>query len=469
MSTTETPPVENEIDKSMPPQDSSETAGGVVFNGKEAVKSSFGDSLGKIAKKSADEKAGVSSEPPASTGEKADPIAAKVAAEKSEAKTADEPKLERKSLKNLLDDKGKPKAEGTEETKVVVSDAEIDEELKNPHKSEKAQKRFLELHRRWKEADAKAVTTAKQSAEKDAKLAELEKKITEAGKNAGVPPEVQAQLDELKQYRRRYQVEKSPEYTKYDVAYKETEKDIADVIKLSGIKFQGMTEEQSIAFIEAEGGFDSFQRKYPKVAKDVREAIAESNPAYNDDLTTAISRQKLIKKAQQVFREGEEKNAVEYFSKMEADEKAKAEAASKVPEMGAVRKKAFDAWRDEAYKKLDFFREEEAPEGASESAVKTVKEKNAFAASLRKTLEENLNVSNDEDFKDIALAATLAHKIKREKDELAARVESLEAELKKIKGAGRTVTKSTQSSAASASAPPKSFTEALDRVQSRRE
>lgn len=468
------------VDTELPPQETHDGQTEIISDGKPVKRSSFSDNLQKEESRRTETAKDEPAEKPApeaapNDAPKGDPIAEKIAeaaAQKTD-KLKDSPRS-----KSLLDDalpkkKDEPKPEAKPEAKEepAVTDKDIEEELANPHISDKRAARMKALHKQWKDADAKVATTAKQLAEKDAKLADLEKKISEAGKAANVPADVQAQLDELVQYRRRYQVEGSERYKEFDTAYTSEESAILNVLKNAGVKFKDSTWEQTEAYIKQAGGFAEFQKKHPAIARQIREDVLEV--AEGDEITSSISRQQLLKKAQQAYLDGEQKQAKEYFAKAEAETKAQREAAEKAPKPEAAREQrraSLEKWREETFQGVELFRDEAIPAEASESARKSIKERNEFAAQLRQTLAANLNAESEQDFADVALAATLAHQFNRDNKTLRTQVESLEKELVKLKGAGKTITKTTQTPAGTTpDKTPKTFSDALDRVQRNRE
>ncbi len=298
---------------------------------------------------------------------------------------------------------------------------------------------------------------------KDAKLAELEKKISEAGTAAGVAPEVQAQLDELQQYRRQYEVENSPRYKEFNDAYDNTEAQILATLKNSGVLFKGKTWEQTEAVIKEAGGYAAFQEKYPEIARDIREE--RLGLSASDKLVAALSRQDLLKEAKGAFVNGEKAKAKEYFAKVEADRKA-AEASAPKPEAEKQARKAkLEQWREQTFSEVELFKDEPIPAEASDDVRASVKKNNELKAFLRSNLASNLNLDKEEDIARVALDATLAHFFKKTGDGLAAENEQLRAEIKKLKTAGKTIVKGSQPSAPVANEkPPKSLDEALSRI-----
>jgi hypothetical protein len=467
MSTPETPVVEQEIDATFPVQESNDGGTELIHDGKPQKRSSFADALKGAKPAAKNEEKEVKEDPaPKEEAKIADPIADKIAAEKKE------PVAEEK-MGSLLDaalkkkdaDKAekKEKAAAKEEEPSAVTDADIEEELKNPHRSPKTQNRIKALHKQWKDADAKVATTTKALAEKDAKLAEIEKKLSEAGKAAGVAPEIQAQLDELQQYRRQYEVENSPRYKEFNEAHEATETKILSTLKNAGVKFKGQTWEQTEAYIKEVGGYAAFQKKHPDLARNIREDVLEV--ADSDEISAAISRQKLLEETKKAWVGDEKKQAKEYFAKMEAERKAAAESAPKPEAEKQARKAKLEQWREQTFNEVELFKDEAVPSEASDDVRASVKKNNELKAFLRKNLESNLNLDKEEDIARVALDATLAHFFKKTSDGLSAENEQLRAEIKKLKTAGKTITKGTQAAAPLANEkPPKSFEEALDRV-----
>jgi hypothetical protein len=471
---------EPEIDTTFPAQESNDAQGEILHAGKPQKRSSFADSLkdAKPAVKADEPEAKVESTPK-EEGKVADPIADKIAAESTDKKdksTDDKPgslldaALKKKTAEKeaAKEEKKEAKPAAKEDEPAAVTDADIEDELKSPHRSLKTQNRIKALHKQWKDADAKVATTAKALAEKDAKLQDLEKKLSEAGKAAGVAPEVQAQLDELQQYRRQYEVENSPRYKEFNDAYEATEGHILSTLKNAGVKFKGQTWEQTEAYIKEVGGYSAFQKKHPELARNIREDVL--GVAESDEISASISRQKLLEEAKKNFVSGEKKQAKEYFSKKEAEAKAAAEAAAaNAPKPEAekqARKAKLEQWREQTFAEVELFKDEPIPAEASDDTRASVKKNNELKAFLRANLAANLNLDKEEDIARVALDATLAHFFKKAGDGLAAENDQLRAEIKKLKSAGKTIVKGSQPSAPAANEkPPKTFEEALSRVE----
>lgn len=484
MSTETQTPEAPEIDTAFPPQEEMDGNKEILHQGKGQKRSSFADGLDKAIKKEpATEKpegtpAETSANPDAGVAK--DPIADKIA-EKKESAAEEKPRslldeaLKKQEAAKTKKDEKAPEKEEKKETKAeeitAVTDKDIEEELKNPHRSEKTQNRIKALHKQWKDADAKAATTAKQLAEKDAKLQELEKKISEAGKAAGVAPEVQAQLDELQQYRRQYEVENSPRFKEFNDAYDQAEKDILVTLKNGGVKLKGQTWEQTEAYIKEVGGYSAFQKKHPELARQIREDVL--GPAESDEIQAQTNAQMLLKKHQKAWVNGEKSAAKEYFTKKEAEAKAAAESAAAnapKPEVEKQARKAkLEQWRDKTVSEVELFKDGEAPADASDEVKASIKQNNELKAFLRNNLSSNLNLDNEEDVARVALDATLAHFFKRTSDGLTAENEQLRAEIKKLKTAGKTIVKGTQPPASTSDKPAKSFAEQLDRAAASRE
>lgn len=475
---TQTPEIE-EIDKTFPAQEADDGSTEILHDGKGLKRSSFADTLDKKTKEPKAEKPTEKTEatqeaaaPRADAFESKDPIAEKIAEKKAEAATEDKPKS---LLVDALNKAEAAKAKKTEEATAkdakaedasAITEKDIEDELKNPHSSEKKQARIRWLHKQWKEADAKAATSAKSSAEKDAKLQELEKKLSEAGKAAGVAPEVQAQLDELQQYRRQYEVENSPRYKEFNDAYEATESAILATLKNAGIKLKGGTWEQTEAYIKEIGGFAAFQEQHPELAEDIRET--RLNISARDKLVAALNRQDLLKEAKSHFVKTEKSGAKEYFAKVEAEKKAAAEAAPKPEVEKQARKAKLENWHRQTISEVELFKDAEAPAEASEEARTSIKQQNELKAFLRSNLAANLNLDSEEDVARVALDATLAHFFKKQTDGLYAENEQLRAELKKVKTAGKTIVKGTQTPAPINDKPAKTFEEQLERSLARK-
>ena len=387
---------------------------------------------------------------------KPDPIAANNAKDKGDTPPAPKPKDDKSPLgkrsSRLLeepaapadDDAQKPdakdkkdKTDGRDADGEQVTDKDLEEELQNPHKSEKANKRFRELYRRMKEAEGKHTTTDKQLKEKESKLAEMQKQLEEAAKKASAPDaDMQKKLEEYDMLRRQHDLESDPQVKEvYDGRINQSEESIASVLESNNIVFKGMDAKQSYEVIKKEGGFRGFARKYPDLAQQILDSL---NVADQQAVQASISRQFMLEDEKKNFIQTEKSKAKEYFEK-QAKEKQELDKNTLTPEkFKEARRVRIEEVKKQIIDTAETFKDREIPADASDEEKARLTGENEFTAELRDTLAAHLDPQNDEDFVDTAVAATLASKFKREKTALAAENAALKKEIDKIRGAGRT-------------------------------
>jgi len=426
------------IEENTGPFTSPESDARIDQNGRDLKKApSFSGALEKAEKTSADDKP----EKAERRGEKkpADPIAAKAAEEKKEEKK-EEPKS--RSSRLLADDdkeekpaKAEKKEEKKEKKEPTVTDDEIEQELDAPH-TEKSKNRFHELHGRWKAAEAKAATTAKAIAEKDKMLAELETKMKEQAAKSGPDPEMQKKLEQLEMYQRRFDLEGSDHVKNtFDARITRSEENIYSTLQTAGIKFKGMDEKQSIEFIKKQGGFRGFARAFPEVAENMLDALPLID---KKSLEAAVTSQIQLEQEKTHYITTESGKAKEYFEAQRKEAEA-AKANQVTPEKRKeLQQAAIKKLADDMYGKYPFFKEAEVPSDASGEERERLTGENAFAKEMRETLASHLQPANDEEFIDTALAATLAHKFKRDAVALRKEVKQLQSDLERLKNGSRT-------------------------------
>lgn len=352
-----------------------------------------------------------------------------------------------------------------------VTDKDLEEELHDPHKSAKANKRFRELYRRMKEAEGKHATTDKQLKEKEAKLLELQQQLDAAAKKTTTPdPDTLKKLEEFDMLRRQHDLENDPKVKElYDSRITQSEDAISSVLESNNITFKNMDVKTSLELIKKEGGFYAFAQKYPQVAQDIIDSL---NVADAQQVQASISRQIMWKDEKKTFIQAEKAKAKEYFEKQAKDREEQDKNAPTPERLKEAHKAKLESVKKQIMETADIFKDQEIPADASEEEKTRLTAENEFTAELRETLASHLDPQNDDEFVDTAVAATLAHKFKREKTALAAENAALKKEIERIKNAGRTTPRG---GAIPPTVPPKDFAKpapsfgaALDLVQRNR-
>lgn len=374
------------------------------------------------------------------------------------------------TLEATKEAKGQKAAAKAAET--PVTDADIEEEMK-AEKSEKSQRRFRELHSRWKNADAKIANTEKALKAKDEELSSLKKQMEEAtakmAESGKIPEDVQKKLDALQMYQRRYELDNSEEVkTRFDARVTRQEENIAKTLVKADIKFEGMTAQQSAEQIKSRGGFRKFASAFPELAEGILDRL---NVVDRKEVEAAMTGQILLDQERQNYIEGESAKANEYFENQRKEAEA-AKANEITPEKRqAAQAKAIESLQTDLFSKMDMFKEGEIPSDASDEEKARIGDQNKFAGELRETFKAHLTPKDDQEFIDTAMAATLASKFKRDNTSLKNQVKELTAELEKLRNGSRTAARN---GALPASAEPKptkpasSFTAAVDRALANR-
>lgn len=393
------------------------------------------------------------STPPQKAKEEKKPETESTAKDKEEIETSGVLKI-----KDPISSKKPTKEEGASKDD-SVDDKEIEDELSNPHHSEKSAKRFRELHRRWKEADSKAARTVEEIKQRDAKLTALEKEMAEIKNGRGASDDqIKRDQEDLKRFRRRYEIDKDPEFnTRFNDRIKITNDVIHGILLKNGVK------KEDADFIASNGGFNAYIEQNPEGAETFLNALSLGD---RQKIQTALTEQQLVARARDEFIRTETENADKYFQEKE---RAEAEARAKNPDPSKIaeqEKKVMNDWSESVIKTLPYFQEQEIPGDAAPEVRTRLEDENKFAAELREQLKGNLQPKNLQERVDIALAATLAHRLKRRLDETTARITELEKENEALKNDSATTPRSgnTTTSGGSESGRPKAPVKGLGAV-----
>ena len=358
----------------------------------------------------------------------------------------DEPKKEEpsKDIKlskdSLLKDVGVSPEPTKEEEK--LSEEDLKKELENPHKSEKAQRRYRQLWAEREAARTEVATTKKEIEARDAKLNELEAKLTEASKKVEITPEIQKQLDELVMYRRQYELDNDPEVkTKFEGRLEASEASIYGVFKRHGMGDADMD------YIKKLGGWSGFAKEHPEQADTILDKLPFAD---RQDVLAAMTEQRMVKSEKEVFLKSEKARAKEYFEKKS---KAEAEERAKQPDPIKIREQIvgdFKTWKDQVVNTVPVFKQKEIPADASPEVRKGIEEDNRLAKALSAALDERINANTPEQLKDMILESVLAYRINADREKLVAENASLKKELEKVRSAGRTTGRASVSPSAPA-------------------
>jgi hypothetical protein len=305
-----------------------------------------------------------------------------------------------------------------------------------------------------KEAEART-TTQKERDEQAAKVKELEEKLASV---QTVNPETQAQIDEqlkeLVQYRRRYELEKDPEVVnRFDSKIKNGDAAVYETLKRHNAG------EGLLKTIQDEGGWEAFadSKKLihlkgdedPITASDLAKRIMEALP-YSEQraINSAIDQKHTASRERKQYFEEETKKANEYFAQRE-------ELTKKQREEWDNNHKAALKQVEDFNKSLvdgnEWLRQKPIPSNATAEQRAQIEEDNKWAKQID---SERIRYSNAKDMKEILGVVEDAVKFHHERhvnSRLTAKVEKLQQELDALRSAGRTVKKQGSIAAGSSS------------------
>lgn len=391
----------------------------------------------------------------------------------------------RAALLKAMDKKRDDKAKPAEETKATETEPELPEEdlQPSPHDKPKTVKRIKQLWGKVKQWETMAETTKRERDEKAAKLAELEKKLTEVKTvDPTTDEKIKAQLDELAMYRRRYELDNDPEVkTKFDDRISSAE----DVI-LSTLK-KRRASEGLLNIIKEEGGWEKFAASSRMMELPDGEGGVKSAPAMEvADLilqTLPLPERKAIEAAmveqfqtrrdRERFYKEQQQKANEWFASRETESKKAQEAQAKMIEEAT---KHVEEWRKNL-ESSDLFKDRIVDDNATAQEKAAAKEYNEYNAQMRAYLGKAISAKDLNGLLEVVGDSVRYYAERRNSASLKAELEALKAENAKLKEdaakfkrAGGSVPK--QGSIAAAATPassradrlPSSLEEFADRV-----
>jgi len=385
---------------------------------------------------------------------------------KEEAKPAPEPapKTEVKP-EPKVDAHPTAKPKETDHKFTDLSDDGINREVESLKTGKQETKeRFATVLRELKTAREAGDMTKKEFEAAKQELESTKKANEEAAKKAVVPDEViqqqKAEREELAMFRRQYQLDQDPEVKKnYDERVDAVEQSIAKTLT------EAQVHPKAIELIQKTGGWMAFSRsKTPMAWTDVdpddpngtitrRGTQAEYAKYLLDrldasDAATVSARsgeQVLIKDSKERFLAEEKKKASEYFQTREKqyqDQREKMTAAQKALD------DQYNEWVESLGKSNEILKDQPIPDKASEADRKSIKQGNEERASVRKFVKEQSKTTSLDAYKDLVLTAAkgklsdrLITSEKARAEAAEKKIAELEAQLTKIRSAGRTITK----------------------------
>lgn len=339
----------------------------------------------------------------------------------------------------------------------VKQDDVPDDELQVlPHDKPKTAKRIQALLKKIDSINAESSKTKAERDEKNAKLAEYEKKLTEF---KPVDPKtdeaVKKQLDELAMYRRRYGLENDPEVkTKFDDRIAATVA-TADS-EIPTILSKNQASPALLELIKNEGGWSKFSQSNKPVtlsdgntvsSSELAEIIVSKLPFTDKSRLQSftIEQIQLQREKERYFKE-EQAKATDYFKNLEeSNKKQTIEQQQKMQEMS----KTIETWVSDIKSKNDWLKEKPIPASATAEQKAAIEEENKYTNQLNSLLEKNLKVSSINESLDLVFDATRYYQERRqtaklleENAKLKAQLDAKAAEVIRAKNSGRSVPKS---------------------------
>jgi hypothetical protein len=338
--------------------------------------------------------------------------------------------------------KSEPKPEEKkEEKKEPEKKAEVkpedeipaDELAPLPHDKPRTAKRIEKLLALKDAAIQSEATTKKELADRDTKLKELQAEIEKVKTvDPKTQDEVKQQLDELKMFRRRYELEKDPEVKeKFDTRVEQAETSIISTLKNKGAG-DGL-----LALIKEEGGWDKFARSSRSVtlndgtkvtAAQLADQVVQSLPLGDRKAIDGLMMEQLslVREKDRYFKE-QQQTAVKYFEDQSKKQTEQAEAQKK--QVDAVQDN-INNWMKEVEAKNDWLHERTVKETATPEEKAAIAEDNAYAKKLNILLKKGLATRSLDDALQITLDSVQMFQEKRLKEKAIAEAEGLRKQLK---------------------------------------
>lgn len=300
------------------------------------------------------------------------------------------------------------------------------------------QARIRELSGKFRAEEARAKKATEE-------LAAAQKALDEAkATKPDLPDDVKSQLEQLKQYRRRFDLEKDPEIvTQFDSKIDATEQQINAMLKRHGLPD---TLEKTI---KEHGGFLAFSRSSLSVPVPNQDGVVEQVPAAKlyerilgllpapeaDLIRAAIGDQARLKRDRDLKIKEESGKAAEFFTKQEQEQ---AEQTKQQQAHQETFQKTLRSARDKAFTEIPWMKDVDVPEGDGEAA-KQARAINKKHAQYRKLYDETLATKDVNDVVLTMLDSVEKYHLQDQLKETEAKLKAAQDELDQIKEASRTV------------------------------
>lgn len=363
----------------------------------------------------------------------------------------------RSALEKHIDSKSEPKKQETKADKVDPKDAEEptpDELTVLPHDKPKTAKRIQAILKRAEEANRIVATTKVELDAKAKRLSELEDELKKVKSVDPLQDErVKAQIEELSQYRRRYAIEKDPEFkSKFDGRIESAESSVMDTLKNNGAP------EWLTNAIKAEGGWVKFANsgrpitlntadgKQTITAAQFAEQIINDLPFSDKKAIEAATIEQIqLNREKSRYVEENTKVASEYFRKQEEEAAKRNEAQQKAVQEN---QQLIESWIKEQSEKNPHLKLREVPANATPEERAAIEDDNRYTTQLNSLQRKFLAASSAKDALEVVHDAVAYWAERRNSSRLQSRLSGLEAEnrdlkaqLDKVRSASRTTNK----------------------------
>lgn len=360
-------------------------------------------------------------------------------------------------------------------------DDEVKEEFLQPqaHDSPATVKRIKALWAKTKKWEEKVALTEKERDEKAAKLAEMEKRLTEVKSTSPEMDEaIKKKLDELAMFRRRYELDSDPEVkAKFDDRIISAEKPIIDTLTKNGAG-DGL-----IKIINEEGGWLKFAQSGRTIqmqdgvvsAAELADTILKNLPFSDRKTIDALTVEQITtKREKERFYAEQQRTANDYFkAREEAVQKSAQANQQQVEEI----RKVVEQWQKEIVEKTDWLKEKAVPDDAPAEKKAEAEEDNRYTRQLNSLLRKAIETKDIKGMLEVVLDSVQfynerrAHRKTQTKlAETEKRLAKLQEELDNFKNSSRSVSRHGSISGAGTAVsegkakPPTSLSEALNRI-----
>lgn len=337
-----------------------------------------------------------------------------------------------------------PAKEPAKEPERKEEDVGDDELAVLPHDKPKTAKRIRALLDKIAKADAVVTETKKEAQEKAAKLQELQDQLSKVKTvDPATEEKVKQQLDELAQYRRRYELEKDPEVqSKFDSRISAADERIYGILKARGAG------DALVNLIKEEGGWANFassNRVIPlkgnssQTASDLAQSILSELPYMEQRAIDAATIEQVQTKADRdhFFKE-ESRKAKVYFEEREAAQKKAMEEQLQNQKASLAEVERFN----HEILKSDFLQERKIPENATPEQRAAIEEDNKWAQQIRQEHQRYYNAKTLPEILGVVKDAVLYHNERHKVARLTAELNAAKATLERFKKAGQSTARS---------------------------